>query len=88
MMELSAAGKKARELYEGGIRQKVEADNFGRYIVIDVNSGDYEVGDDHMTLTDRLFARHENPSLYLLRIGHRAAGKFGWRGRFMVPSGS
>ena len=78
-MQLSPLCIKARDLYENGIRQKVEADNLGRYIVIDVDSGDYEVGDDHMALTDRLFARHDNPSLYLLRIGHRAAGRIGAR---------
>jgi hypothetical protein len=37
-------GKLAQQLYDDGIRQKVErAENIGKMIIIDIESGDYEV---------------------------------------------
>jgi hypothetical protein len=77
----SDVGRKARELYEARIRHNVEAGNRGRYVVIDVNSGDYEVGDDYTVLTDHVRARHPDPELFTLRIGFPAVGRIGGRAR-------
>lgn len=79
-------GERAREIYETRLRKKVEADNLGRYIVIDVKSGDCEIGDDYVSLTDRLSSRQMHPSLHTLRIGYPAVGRLGlasvsWRDR-------
>ena len=39
------------------MRAEMEANEWGRMVVIDVNSGDYEVADDDLTATTRLFER-------------------------------
>ena len=39
------------------IREEMEANHWGKMVVIDVNSGDYEIGDDDLTTTMRLFER-------------------------------
>ena len=77
----SEIGKRARELYDTSIRPKVEPGNVGRYIVIDANSGDYEVGDDYIVLTDTMSARHADSALYTLRIGYPVVGRIGGRAR-------
>lgn len=71
--------QRGRELYEQGIRSKVEAAHKGKYLVIDVDTGDYEIGDDYMALTDRLQTRHPEAALCTLRIGYPAVGRIGGR---------
>ena len=39
------------------IREEMEANHWGKMVVIDVNSGDYEIGDDDLSTTMRLFER-------------------------------
>ena len=73
-MVASPIGPIAREIYESKIRQHVEADNHGRYVVIDVISGEYELGDEYLGPIDKLKARLNNPSLFAIRIGFRAVG--------------
>jgi hypothetical protein len=40
---------------------------------VDVESGDYEVGDDDLQATKRLLGRRPNAVLYGLRVGRNAA---------------
>lgn len=78
-MNLTELGEQARDLYENRIRRIVEPGNVERYIAIDVKSGDYEVGDDYLDLSDRVIECHADAALYAMRIGHRTVGRFGWR---------
>lgn len=67
------------ELYEQGIRSRVEAGNHGKYVVIDIETGDYEVGDDYTVLTDQLHVRRPDAALCTLRVGYSAVGRIGGR---------
>jgi len=61
------------EWYQQRIRTQVEtAENLGREIVIDVETGDYEVDADGMAASRRLLARHPGALLYGARIGYNA----------------
>lgn len=72
--ELARRGQK---LYEDGIRQQVEAGNEGKIVAIDIETGDFEVGETLIAATDPLFERHANPQPWTIRIGHRAVYHFG-----------
>ena len=63
--------QRGQELYESGIRQQVEASNEGKIVAIDIETGEFEVGEIVMAATDRLFA--------CIPIGHRAVYHFGSR---------
>ncbi len=65
------------EIYDRDIRSKVEAGNIGRFVVIDVLTGDFEVADEDLTASDRLLERKPQALLYGNRIGYRAALQFG-----------
>jgi len=71
--------RRGKELYEKGIRARVETpENIGKLVSIDVETGDYEIGDD--TTIDaplRLHARHPGAAVYTLRIGYNAAVSLG-----------
>ncbi|WP_353260309.1 hypothetical protein [Prochlorothrix hollandica] len=72
--ELSQRG---RELYETQVRQQVEVGNLGKIVAIDIETGDFEVGETVIAATDRLYARHPNAQPWGVRIGQRAVYHFG-----------
>ena len=65
--------RRGQELYEQSIRNLIETqENLGKIISIDIETGDYEIGDDLISTGDRLFARHPGAALYGARIGYNA----------------
>lgn len=72
---------RARTLYESDIRAKVEPENQGKYLAVDVETGKYEVGDDYAVLVQRLRARHPDPAIHVMRVGYPAAGRIGGRAK-------
>jgi hypothetical protein len=71
--------QRGQALYEIGIRQQVEAGNDGRIVAIDIETGDFEVDDNVVPATNRLFERNPNAQPWVIRIGHRAVDHFGAR---------
>ena len=71
--------QRGQELYESGIRQQVEASNEGKIVAIDIETGEFEVGEIVMAATDRLFACIPDAQPWTIRIGHRAVYHFGSR---------
>ena len=71
--------RRGRALYERDVRSEVEPEHEGRFLALDVESGDYEVGDDALPTSARLRARKPDAVLYLIRIGRPAAFRLGGR---------
>ena len=65
--------------YETQIRQKVEAGNHGKIVAIDIETGEFELADEILTATARLFERIPDAQPWIVRIGHRAVHRFGSR---------
>lgn len=80
--EISRRGK---ELYERRIRADVESGHAGKFLVVDVTTGEYEVADDDMTASDRAMEKNPDAVLYGIRIGEPAAYRLGGA---HPPSGS
>lgn len=68
-----------KSIYDGQIRSLVDPAERGRIVAIDVDSGDYELADDTLTATDRLFARHPNAQPWVVRVGFAGVHRFGPR---------
>ena len=60
-----------RSMYQK-IRAEMESNEWGRMVVIDVNSGDYEVADDDLTATMRLFERRPDALTWGELVGYPA----------------
>jgi hypothetical protein len=71
--------RRGQELYERKIRHKVEPEQIGRFLVVDIESGDYEVADDDLSASDRMLARRPEARLYGLRVGRDYAYRLGGR---------
>ena len=73
--------RRAKDLYERRIRERVEADaaNEGRFVAVDAESGDYEVADDALVASAGLRRRRPEASVYLMRVGRPTAFRLGGR---------
>lgn len=65
--DLSARGA---SLYEQGIRSQVEPQEKGKFVVIDIFSGEFEVGIRDADATKRLLDRHPDAMTWAVRVGH------------------
>ena len=50
----------------------MEEGNLDRVVAIDIETGEFEVADDPIAASDRLFVRCPDAQPRLVRIGHRA----------------
>jgi hypothetical protein len=65
--------KLGQELYNRHIRSQVEvADNVGKIVSIDVETGEFEVGDELVETSLRSQSKHPNALLWAERIGFDA----------------
>lgn len=78
-MTTSEIAESGRRVYETRIRPLVEPGNKGRYVVIDVESGDYEIGEDVLSPLRTMRDRHPDGLMHVIRIGYPVAGRIGGR---------
>ena len=65
--------KRGGEIYEKVIRVQVEtAENIGRIISININTGDYEIDNDLLVACHRLQAKQPDAVIWTERIGYDA----------------
>jgi hypothetical protein len=63
----------AEELYEQRLRQRIETEaNIGKILSIDIETGDYELGEDPVVTAGRLQARHPGAAIWTKRVGYDA----------------
>ena len=68
--------RRLKEIY-AKIKDQVDPGNDGKILAIDIESGEYEVDDKHMTAVDRMFDRIDDPQVSCLRIGGGAVVRMG-----------
>ena len=70
--------ERGKAIYEQQIRPTVDTEaNAGKFLIIDIETGDYELDDDDMAATRRAHARHPDGAFYGMRVGYRAAEVLG-----------
>lgn len=68
--------RRGEELYERDIRSHVEPGREGRFVLIDIESGDYEIDDDELAASDRLLRRRPNAQVWMRKVGSPYARHF------------
>ena len=69
--------RRGDEIYEHDVRPRIEAGDEGKFVVIDIETGAYEIDEDELAASDRLVARHSDAQLWVMRVGSRYARRFG-----------
>ncbi len=86
--EIAARG---RQVYEEQLRGKLEPQFVGKFLVIDIETGEYEIDDDGEAASLRAYKKKPKGIRYGMRIGHRSWGRIGFGGakeavRFLAKS--
>ncbi|MCL1472197.1 hypothetical protein [Argonema antarcticum] len=68
----------AKQLYKTRIQQQVETeDNIGKMVIIDIETGNYEVDKTGLEAAKHLSEKNPNARLFGIRIGYNVAASFG-----------
>lgn len=77
--EREEIARRGDELYEREIRPRLQPEDEGKFVLIDVESGDYEIERDELAASDRLLARRPGARVWMRQVGSRFARRFGPR---------
>lgn len=72
--ELARLGE---DIFHRQVRPTLRVEDHGRFVAIDVETGDYEIDDDDYSAIARLRARKPAADVWLMRAGYRTAYKIG-----------
>ncbi len=77
-MSSMEVGRLGKAMYAQSIRDKVETEeNIGKMVIIDVETGEYEIDDLGLEASRHLHAKHPDAALYGIRIGYNVAETLG-----------
>jgi hypothetical protein len=71
--------RRGAQIYDDQLRGLLEPTHNGKYVVVDVETGEYELDDDHLAASDRAAAKRPGARLYATRVGSRTLGRVGGR---------
>ncbi|HEV3238587.1 MAG TPA: hypothetical protein VGZ25_16490 [Gemmataceae bacterium] len=66
-------------IYEKDILPKLAAKDVGKFLAIDIETGEYAIAADEMKAGDKPLARLPEAQIWMVRIGYAATHSFGGR---------
>ena len=70
--------ERGQALYDRNIRAQVEtAENIGKLLMVDINTGDWVMGEDRIEMARRARVKNPDAVLYGVRIGYLVTEKIG-----------
>ncbi len=70
-------GAMGEAIYDRHIKPALRPEDLGKFVAIDVDSGNYVIDSDDWTASHRLVEQHPNAQVYIMKAGHRAAYQMG-----------
>lgn len=67
------------EIYAQKLLDQLEPQHDGKFLALDVETGEYELDEDKLAAIDRARSKRADAPLYILRVGHPTAVKLGGR---------
>ena len=71
--------RRGQALYEREVRDLLDASDRGKFLVLDIETGAYELDRDELAAMKRAQKKHPGGAFYVLRVGHRTAFRLGRR---------
>ena len=65
--------KRGDRIYEQDIHPHLTPEDEGKFVLIDIETGAYEIDEDELAASGRLLARCPNAQVWMARVGLRAA---------------
>ena len=60
--------RRGEEIYAARLRSVLEKEHHGEVVIINVESGEYEIGQDSLAANQRARAKHPGAALYGIRV--------------------
>ncbi len=76
---------RGQTLYERTLRDELESTERGKLLVLDIETGDYEIDSDDVAAVQRARAKRPEGAFYILRVGYPTAYRLG-RKALAVPA--
>ena len=76
--------RRGDEIYDRRVLPRLAPRDEGKLVLIDVETGDYEMDRDEIAASDRLLARHPDAQVWMRQVGSRYARRFGPRSQTTV----
>lgn len=70
----------AQAIYDGRLKSRLEPAETGKFLVVNLDTGEFELDADSLTASRRARARFGSARLIKLRVGHAAAYDIGCAG--------
>ena len=64
-------------IYDRDVDPRVGPEDEGKYVVIDIETGAYEIDRDELAASDRLLVRRSDAQMWTRRVGSRYARRIG-----------
>ena len=80
-VDIKELARRGQEYYDQHLRADLEPEHTGKFLVLDVDAGDYELDESQAAALERAIAKHPGTVFYILRVGYRAAARIGARFR-------
>jgi hypothetical protein len=71
--------QRGEELFDRDIHPRLRGHNELDFVLIDIETGDFEVDADELAASDRLLARRPDAQVWMRRVGSPYARRFGGR---------
>ena len=73
------AARRGTELYRTVVLPRLQPGLEGKFVAIDIETGDFEVGDQRRVAWEALYARRPDAQIWFERIGFPTAVEIGYR---------
>lgn len=70
--------QRGNALYESKLRLQVEQNHRNKIVAIDIETGEFEIGDDSLSAADQLFQRLPDAQPWCIRIGTGPVHRLGF----------
>ena len=68
--------RRGEEIYGDRLREQFEKIYHDKIVIIDIETGEYEIDDDALKASNRALAKHPGAAIYGLRVGSRYIYEF------------
>jgi hypothetical protein len=69
--------ERGQALYEREIQSMLAASDRGKFLVLNIETGEYELDTDELAAVKRARVKHPDGAFYVLRVGHPTAYRLG-----------
>jgi hypothetical protein len=75
--QLADEARRGEEAFNRHVRHRLLPNDDGKFVAIDIDTGDYEIDADDYVATGRLLARRPSARIWLMRVGQATTYRMG-----------